>query len=49
MFDRTEQVKARTGQDRMRIGEAAFLGFSPSDILVDLATAAIMDNRYKTN
>ena len=40
VFDRTEQDNDRTGQGRegqgsMRTGEAAFLGFNPSDILVD--------------
>ena len=38
VFDNTEQDKDRTRQGRtgrMITGEAAFLGFSPSDILVD--------------
>ena len=39
MFDRTKQDKDRTGQGwtvmMMMTGMAAFLSFSPSDILVD--------------
>ena len=40
--NRTKTGQGRAGRCRMMTGEAAFLGFSPSDILVDGTGVSVM-------